>query len=87
MVKTVETDAEKLVFQADLFDVVIAESVLVHCDPKKAASEAYRVLKPSGFFGVNELTYLESPPAQLLDLLSGSSLGGIIRASQVAWSD
>jgi hypothetical protein len=40
------------------------------------------VLKHGGHFGANELTYLKPPPAELLDLLLGSFLGGIIRGSQ-----
>jgi ubiquinone/menaquinone biosynthesis C-methylase UbiE len=81
-VETTEANAEKLKFQTETFDVVIAESVLVHCDSKKAVPEAYRVLKHDGHFGANELTYLKPPPAELLNLLLGSFLGGIIRGSQ-----
>jgi len=71
-VTTIEADAHKLPFPSNTFDAVIAESVLAYCDGRKVSSEVYRVLKPSGFFGNNEGTYLKPPPAQLPSFLSKS---------------
>ena len=34
------------------------------------SSEVYRVLKPDGIFGDNEVTYVKPPPAQLRPLAS-----------------
>lgn len=67
-----EADAHKLPFPSNTFDTVIAESVLVFCDRKKVSSEAYRVLKPNGVFGDNEVTYLKHPPNQVRASLSKS---------------
>ena len=81
-VKTTEANAEDLSFLDNSFDCVIAESVLIHCDSKKAMPELYRVLMPGGSFGANETTFLKPPPAALVELLSGSTLGGRIGALQ-----
>ncbi len=77
-VTLLEADAHKLPFSENTFDAVIAESVLVFCDQKSVASEVYRVLKPGGVFGDNELTYLKPPPAQLRTMLE-SFFGTAIR--------
>ncbi len=74
----IEADAHSLPFAENTFDAVIAESVLVFCDQKRVASEAYRVLKRHGVFGDNELTYLKPPPAQLRTMLE-SIFGTAIR--------
>jgi len=71
-VRTIKADAHNLPFQSDTFDAVIAESVLAFCDRTEVAREVYRVLKPDGFFGNNEGTYLKPPPAQLSSFLSES---------------
>jgi len=64
-VKVIEGDAHAIPFPPDTFDAVIAESVLIFCEKAKVASEVYRVLKPGGVFGDNEVTYVTPPPAQL----------------------
>lgn len=69
-----QADVHELPFAARTFDRVLVESVLVFCEACKVAAEIYRVLKPGGLFGANELTLLKQPPAELLDLLN-SSLG------------
>jgi len=69
-VKVIEADAHALPFPDDTFDVALAESVLVFCEKAKVSSEVYRVLKPDGFFGDNEVTYTAPPPAQLRPLAS-----------------
>jgi len=81
-VKTTEANAEDLSFLDDSFDCVIVESVLIHCDPKKALPEIHRTLRPRGTFGANETTFLKPPPPELVQLLRGSSLGGKIGAFQ-----
>jgi ubiquinone/menaquinone biosynthesis C-methylase UbiE len=69
-VKVIEADAHALPFPHDTFDVALAESVLVFCEKAKVSSEIYRVLKPDGFFGDNEVTFTAPPPAQLRTLAS-----------------
>jgi len=69
-VKAVEAAAHALPFPSHTFDAVIVESVLVFCEKAKVSSEVYRVLKPGGIFGDNEVTYIKPPPAQLRSLAS-----------------
>lgn len=69
-VKVMRADAQDIPFSVNTFDAVIAESVLVFCDKKKAALEVYRVLKPGGVFGDNEITFLKPPLPELTTLLS-----------------
>lgn len=78
-VTIVEADAHKLPFAANSFDAAIAESVLIFCDQAQAASEARRVLKREGVFGVNEMTYLKPPPERLHAMLAGEILGVRVR--------
>lgn len=80
-VTTIESDAQELTLPANTFDATIAESVLVLCNKKKVSSEMYRVLKPNGVFGDNELTYLKPPPKQLVEFLS-ESVGSDVRLLQ-----
>ncbi len=51
-------------FPAETFDAVIAQSLLVFCDKRAAFAEIHRVLKPGGFLGANELTFLSCPPPE-----------------------
>ena len=74
-VTLVAADAQELPFATNAFDTVIAESVLVFCDPRRVASEAFRILKPGGGFGTNELTYFTPPPDWLPTLFSEFFLG------------
>ncbi len=71
-VSLVQADLHALNFPAAMFDAVIAESVLVFCDQPRALAEIHRVLKPGGFFGSNELTFLASPPPEWKKLLSSA---------------
>jgi ubiquinone/menaquinone biosynthesis C-methylase UbiE len=51
-----EADAHRLPFRAGVFDVVIAESVIVFCRAEQVLDEAFRVLKKGGRIGINEVT-------------------------------
>ena len=79
-VNVMQADAHALPFAAQTFDAVIAESVLAFCNAAQVAAEVYRVLKPGGVFGANEITFLMTPTYELRDLLAGV-LG--IRTDQV----
>ncbi len=56
-------DAQNLPFEDGLFDAVICESVTAFPEDKqKAVSEYARVTKPGGYVGLNEGTWVKSPP-------------------------
>ena len=65
-------DAQDLPFENDVFDAVISESVTALPDDKsKAVSEYVRVVKPGGYVGLNEATWLKVPPPQeIIDWVS-----------------
>jgi len=59
-------DAQNLPFEDATFDAVICESVNAFVDDRpKAISEYIRVIKPGGYVGLNEVTWLETPPQAL----------------------
>jgi len=61
-------DARDLPFEDELFDVVIAESVLTFIKEKRrVVSECARVTRPGGYVGINEELWLETPPAQMVE--------------------
>jgi SAM-dependent methyltransferase len=56
-------DAQDLPFDDDTFDAVITESVAAFPEDKqRAANEYVRVTKPGGYVGLNESTWLKTPP-------------------------
>lgn len=56
-------DAQDLPFEDGLFDAVITESVTAFPpDKQKAVKEYVRVTKRGGFVGLNESTWLKTPP-------------------------
>jgi arsenite methyltransferase len=58
-----QADAQALPFDDGLFDAVITESVTAFpADKQKAVNEYARVAKPGGFVGLNESTWLKTPP-------------------------
>jgi ubiquinone/menaquinone biosynthesis C-methylase UbiE len=64
-------DAQKLPFNDGIFDIVIGESVLAFLEDKqKAIKECVRVLKPGGYIGFNEATWIKTPPRELIEYLS-----------------
>lgn len=76
-------DGHSLPLEESVFDRVIVESVLVFCDAKRVMAEIYRVLKPGGILGFNEFTFLQPPPAELLDLLQDTL--GLQPRSEQEW--
>jgi len=55
--------AQDLPFEDDLFDAVITESVTALVEEKQRAVNEYaRVARPGGWIGLNESTWLETPP-------------------------
>jgi len=62
-------DVLDLPFEADRFDVVFVESVLIFVEDKpKAIRECVRVTKPGGYVGLNEGFWTEQPPPELVAL-------------------
>jgi arsenite methyltransferase len=59
-------DVLDLPFEADWFDVVICESVLIFVEDKaRAIRECMRVTKPGGYVGLNEGLWIRQPPPEL----------------------
>ena len=60
-------DAQDLPFDNAIFDAVITESVTSFPkDKQQAVNEYARVIKPGGFVGLNESTWMKVPPPQEL---------------------
>jgi arsenite methyltransferase len=60
-------DVLDLPFEADRFDVVICESVLIFVEDKaRAISECVRVTKPGGYVGLNEGMWIKQPSPELV---------------------
>jgi arsenite methyltransferase len=56
-------DAQDLPFDDNVFDAVITESVAAFPEDKlQAANEYVRVTRPGGYVGLNESTWLKTPP-------------------------
>ena len=59
-------DAQDLPFEDATFDAVICESVNAFIENKpKAINEYMRVIKPGGYVGLNEVTWLKTQPQDL----------------------
>jgi len=60
-------DVLDLPFEADRFDVVFAESVLIFVeDQARAIRECVRVTKPGGYVGLNEGCWIQQPPPEMV---------------------
>jgi ubiquinone/menaquinone biosynthesis C-methylase UbiE len=63
-------NAQNLLFEDAAFDIVICESVNAFIENKpRALSEYVRVIKPGGYVGLNEVTWLKIPPQELVQYL------------------
>jgi len=63
-------DAQNLPFEDALFNVAICESVNAFIENRqRAASEYVRVIKPGGYVGLNECTWIKTPPPELAEYL------------------
>ncbi|MFB0536894.1 MAG: class I SAM-dependent methyltransferase [Anaerolineae bacterium] len=67
-------DAQDLPFEDKVFDVVIGEFITGLLDDKRrGANEYLRVTKPGGYVGLNEATWIKTPPPiELAEYLSGT---------------
>jgi ubiquinone/menaquinone biosynthesis C-methylase UbiE len=60
-------DVSDLPFEANRFDIVFAESVLIFVEDKmQAIRECVRVTKPGGFVGLNEGLWIEQPSPEMI---------------------
>jgi ubiquinone/menaquinone biosynthesis C-methylase UbiE len=79
-------DVQDLPFRDDQFDVVLAESVLAFVpDKSRAVRECLRALKPGGFLGVTEATWMEAPPPRLVKQLSDTFGPGFAVLDSEGW--
>lgn len=63
-------DVHALPFRDNIFDAIICESVTAFAkDKKRAVGEYVRVVKPGGYVGLNETTWIQHPPAELVDYI------------------
>ena len=81
-------DVLDLPFQADQFDVVICESVLIFVEDKsRAIRECVRVTKPGGYVGLNEGCWTKQPSPEMVAQVK-AAIGPFIPtvdAWQVLW--
>lgn len=80
-------DAQDLPFKDGVFDAVICESVVAFPkDKQKVISEYARVTKPGGYVGMNEVTWVETPPPELVEYMS-HALGQAEFLNPDGWKD
>jgi ubiquinone/menaquinone biosynthesis C-methylase UbiE len=73
-------DAQDLPFEDDLFDAVFTESATAFPEDKqKAVDEYVRVLKPGGYVGLNESTWLKVPPPPEVVTWASQDLGATVK--------
>jgi len=80
-------DAQELPFANDQFDVVMTESVTVFPpDKQKAVDEYARVVKPGGFVGLNESTWINyPPPPDLIDWAAKDLGANVYPLTESGW--
>jgi SAM-dependent methyltransferase len=70
-------DVQKLAFDDDRFDAVITESVMIFpTEKQRAMEECARVTRPGGYVGLNEFTWLKTPPPPEVVAWMAQDLGG-----------
>jgi len=80
-------DGQNLPFTDALFDAVICESVNAFIEDKqRAASEYVRLIKPGGYVGLNECTWIKAPPPELAEYLS-RTMGAEFPTSDNGWEE
>ena len=73
-------DAQSLPFMDGTFDAVITESVTVFPEDKQRAVREYaRVTKPGGYVGLNEATWLKTPPPPEIIAWASQDLGACVK--------
>jgi ubiquinone/menaquinone biosynthesis C-methylase UbiE len=73
-------DAQDLPFENDLFDAVITESVTAFPKDKgRTVNEYARVCKLGGYVGLNESTWLKTPPPPEMVAWASQEVGGNVQ--------
>jgi ubiquinone/menaquinone biosynthesis C-methylase UbiE len=73
-------DAQDLPFEDALFDAVITESVTAFPEDKQKAVDEYaRVTKPGGYIGLNEGTWIKTPPPPEVVAWASQDLGASVK--------
>lgn len=87
LIHVVNADVGDLPFAANSFDVVLAESVFAFVpDATTAVRECVRVVRPGGFVGANEVTWIRPPSAELEHYAALVMAGAAFLPAQ-RWSD
>lgn len=86
LVSFIIADAQKMPFPRNRFDSIISESVTAFIeDKRKALREYVDVIKPGGYVGLNEVTWIkENPPRSLVRYLIHNA-NGTIPESPNSW--
>ena len=77
-------DAEDIPFPDNTFDAVLSESVTAFTDRTKSLPEYFRVLKPGGYLGLNEVTWLV-PPTDEITAYARNVTGGLNPEDKDGW--
>jgi arsenite methyltransferase len=73
-------DAQDLPFDDDLFDAVITESATAFPEDKqRAVNEYVRVTRPGGYVGLNESTWLITPPPPEVVAWASQEIGAQVK--------
>ncbi len=82
-------DAQDLPFPDGTFEAVITESVTAFPeDKRKAVKEYARVLKPTGWVGLNESTWLKAPPPpEIIEWASQEIGASVTPLTQEEWTE
>ncbi len=82
-------DAQDLPFEDNNFDIVITESVTAFPKAKQKAVDEYtRVVKPGGYVGLNESTWLSYPPPEELIAWATQEIGtGAKPLTSAEWTE
>jgi ubiquinone/menaquinone biosynthesis C-methylase UbiE len=80
-------DAQKLSFEDNHFDAVIAESVNAFLpDQPQGMREYVRVTKPGGYVGINEVTWIKEPTVEIEEYARTIMAGAKFR-NAAGWKD
>ncbi|MBI1808038.1 MAG: class I SAM-dependent methyltransferase [Ignavibacteria bacterium] len=68
--RLLNASAENLPFRSGVFDLIIIESVLLHCNMKSVFSEVSRIAKPGGQIAINDSFLKQNRPKGVREFLA-----------------